>query len=116
MRKNRSIILMIYDLSIVLFSYVFALFVRFDFNYSKTISYAGFYQNLIIVFLIYYAVFKLLKLNQSIWAKVSLDEGMRIIASNLIAATRTLIFTLGNKRAIPIAVIFIAFLLNTLRP
>ena len=52
MRKNRSIILMIYDLSIVLFSYVFALFVRFDFNYSKTISYAGFYQNLIIVFLI----------------------------------------------------------------
>lgn len=114
MRKNRSIILMIYDLSIVLFSYVFALFVRFDFNYTKTISYAGFYQNLIIVFLIYYAVFKLLKLNQSIWAKVSLDEGMRIIAGNLIAATLTLIFTLVNKRAIPISVIFIAFLLNTL--
>ena len=114
MKKNRSFVLMLYDLTIVMFSYIFALFVRFDFNYTKTISYTGFYQNLVIVFFTYMIVFYLLKLHKSIWAKVSIDEGMKIITGNTISAIIILIFTVTIRRGIPISVIFIAFLLNTL--
>lgn len=114
MKKNRNVFLMVYDLIIVLVSYVFALFVRFDFNLSKTLNYTGFYENLIVVVFVYLIVFKMLRLDKSIWAKVSIDEGMRIIVGNLLGALIMILFTVLIRRGIPLSVIFIAFLLNTL--
>lgn len=115
MKKNREIVLLLFDVTVVMMSYVLAIILRYDFRFVAALSHQGFLSKLPFVGLIFLVTFLLMKTHKSLWDKISIEEGFRIVSANLIGSIVVIILTFySGKRPIPISVIVIAFLVNTL--
>lgn len=115
MKKHRGIFLLAFDVVVVVGAYVFALIIRYDFGYSKAIRHEGFTEMIPIIIVVYLVVFVITRTHRTVWEKISVEEGFKIIIANSIGAFTLVLITANNdKHSIPLSVIVIAFLLNTL--
>ena len=82
------LVLMAYDMAVVSLSYIFALWVRFDCQYSKIgTAYIDAWKKFAPIYALFcIAVFFLLKLYQSIWRFASYTELYRVIEASVITA------------------------------
>ena len=115
MKKHRGILLLAFDLVMVMTSYMLAIILRYDFKVQKALNHHGFLKALPLIAFIYLIVFLIIKTYKSVWDKVSVEEGFRIILANFVAALLILLaYSSLETRTVPISVIIIAFLINTL--
>lgn len=115
MNKKRGTILLSYDVTVVIFSYILAIGLRYDFRFNKALGHPGFLKTLPLIGFVYLVVFYLFKTYRTVWERVSIEEGFRIAAANATASIIIWVFVIINPvRLIPLSVVFIAFFLNTL--
>lgn len=115
MKKNRGITLLIFDVVLLIFSYTAAIIIRYDFKYRTALSHEGFIKTLPIIAMVFLASFLITKTNRSLWDRISIEEGLRIVLANALGSFFLLIIiSFSSKREVPFSVIVIAFLLNTL--
>jgi len=109
------------DLAIVVISYLGALWVRFDFQYSQISHIPQYISHIPFIVVIYFIVFKLLKCDKTLWNHVSVEEALRIVLASTIAATLVwLVFVFSPDKTLPnsvhlIALIFIVLILELVR-
>lgn len=115
MNKKRGVILLSYDVTIVILSYILAIGLRYDFRFTQALQHPGFLNALPFVGLVYLIVFLLYKTYRTVWERVSIEEGFRIAMANATASIIVWIVVILNPvRLMPLSVIFVAFFLNTL--
>ncbi len=115
MKKQRELLLLLFDVAVVMMSYVLAIILRYDFRFITALAHEGFLRTLPFVGQIFLVTFLLTKTHKSLWDKISIEEGFRIVLANIIGSTIVILLTFySGKRPIPISVIVIAFLVNTL--
>lgn len=115
MKRYRGILLLGFDLVMVLSCYLVAIVLRYDFRIKTALSHEGFISKLPLVIIVFLLSFLVTKTYKSIWEKVSIEEGFRILLANTMATTILVSLHISEpRRALPVSVIFIAFLLNTL--
>ena len=115
MKKYRGELLLALDVFAVVVAYIVAIIIRYDFRYTQALAHEGFLGRLPLVAIVYFVVFFITKTYKSVWERVSLEEGFRIVLANLISSSIVTLMTyFESPRSIPASVIVIAFLLNTL--
>ena len=115
MKKYRGALLIALDVFAVVVAYIVAIIIRYDFRYTQALAHEGFLGRLPLVAIVYFVVFFITKTYKSVWERVSLEEGFRIVLANLISSSIVTLMTyFESPRSIPASVIVIAFLLNTL--
>ena len=98
-------ILVVYDLLAILFSYFFALWIRFDCSFSKIpANYLGMYLHSIFIYgLICLLVFNCLRLYKSIWRFASYIELYRLIIATIITLLIHVVLTLVFFGRMPVS-------------
>lgn len=115
MKKHREKHLLLFDVCMVIMNYLLAIIIRYDFRYRTALAHEGFLISMPVVGLVFLISFFVTKTNRSLWDKISIEEGFRIVMANALGSVSVLILTfIMRKRYVPGSVIVIAFLLNTL--
>ena len=99
------LILMAYDAIVVSLSYIFALWVRFDCQYSRIeLRYIEAWKKFVPIYVVFcIAVFFLLKLYQSIWRFASYTELYRVIEASIITSVFHIVAITMLFRRMPIS-------------
>lgn len=76
----RMRLLTLLDVMVVVFSYFFSLYIRFDFEIVNALQFIPFlFEQLPLIILVNYLIMKIFKLNKSLWQYVSIEESLRIV-------------------------------------
>lgn len=116
LKKYKKLFLLVVDMFIILLSYYFAAMIRFDFILPVTMR-EVLTQRIPVILGIYLIIFVGFKLYSSLWTVAGMDEYVKVVTSNLLAASIALIFGLIITPRIPISVTIFAdtlILLGTL--
>lgn len=103
LKKYKKILLLLVDIFIILLSYSFATMIRFEFNISDSIR-DVLVQRIPIIMGIYIITFIIFRLYSSLWTVAGLDEYIKVVSANLIAASLALGFGFLVTPRIPISV------------
>lgn len=113
----RKIMVPIFDIGLICFSYLVSYLIRFDFNVNEFYPYVhnlG-YKVFLSVLGIHVFFYFLMSINKIEWMKTSLNEFLRVISMNFYATVLIVIFRLsGLLVGHSLAVIIIMSLLNVL--
>lgn len=115
MKNYRNISLVIFDIILVLISYYFALWMRFDFSLSN-IEYFKQLTNISpFIFVAYFISFKIAKVDKTLWYSPSVDEALRITIASIVGFI-VVLFIDQYFRGIrlPLSVHFISLMLEVL--
>lgn len=75
-----------FDLTIVVFSYFFAVWIRLDFSFRQLNHYQTMVGFIPFMLLVYYVVFKLFKTDKTLWSNPGVTEALRIAYAALVGA------------------------------
>lgn len=107
----RSTLLIILDLIIVSVSYMVALWMRYDFSFSNRASFLLLINYLPWIALVYLVLYKLFKVDRTLWKIAGIEEAFRIGISVFFSALLVGMFFLFRGIALPRSIHIIAFLL-----
>ena len=110
----RSALVIFLDLMIVTFSYLVALWMRFDFSFSDRASFLLLINYLPVVSLIYLTMYKIFKVDKTLWKVASIEEAFRIGVSVFFSAGIVGIVFTNMGILLPRSIHIIAFLLIVL--
>ena len=110
-KKYRSWILILSDLSIVSVAYFVALWIRYDMSFRQIEPFQVIFRNLWIILMVHFLIFKLLKVDKTLWRQPSIDEALRIGISTLIGFLIVGVFFIVFWPIIPRSVAIIGFLI-----
>jgi len=102
MRRLQNIFLITLDLAIVWLSYFIAVWIRMDFSFKVLVYYQLFFSRATVVILLYFVIFKIMRLDKTVFGMASIDEAIRVsVACVLGSGTVYLTFYLTNFNLIP---------------
>lgn len=107
----RSTLLILLDLIIVSVSYMVALWMRYDFSFSNRASFLLLINYLPWIALVYLVLYKLFKVDRTLWKIAGIEEAFRIGISVFFSALLVGMFFLFRGIALPRSIHIIAFLL-----
>ncbi|MDP3306580.1 MAG: nucleoside-diphosphate sugar epimerase/dehydratase [Erysipelotrichaceae bacterium] len=107
----RSTLLILLDLIIVSVSYMVALWMRYDFSFSNRASFLLLIYYLPWIALVYLVLYKLFKVDRTLWKVAGIEEAFRIGISVFFSALLVGMFFLIRGITIPRSIHIIAFLL-----
>ena len=110
--KYRSFLLTLTDLAIVVASYYLALWIRFDFSLAETTYFRELSQFVPYIVLVYFILFRIFKVDKTLWSSPSVDEALRVsLAAGTSATIVYLIMEVTQHHVIPTSVFIIAGIL-----
>ena len=110
--KYRSFLLTLTDLAIVVASYYLALWIRFDFSLAETTYFRELSQFVPYIVLVYFILFRIFKVDKTLWSSPSVDEALRVsLAAGTSATIVYLIMEVTQHHVIPTSVCIIAGIL-----
>ncbi len=110
--KYRSFLLTLTDLAIVVASYYLALWIRFDFSLAETTYFRELSQFVPYIVLVYFILFRIFKVDKTLWSSPSVDEALRVsLAAGTSATIVYLIMAVTQHHVIPTSVCIIAGIL-----
>jgi len=114
--RKRAAVIMVFDAIIIAFSFLFALFVRFDFRWSNISSqYIAGYRTLIIPIIICaLAIMWVMRLYHSVWMYASFTEILRSMAAWLIISIAIYLISAVMHMPMPASFWFIGSLVSFL--
>jgi FlaA1/EpsC-like NDP-sugar epimerase len=107
----RSTLLIFLDLIIVSVSYMVALWMRYDFSFSNRASFLLLINYLPWIALVYLVLYKVFKVDRTLWKIAGIEEAFRIGISVFFSALLVGMFFLFRGIALPRSIHIIAFLL-----
>ncbi len=115
MRRLQNVFLITLDLAIVCLSYFIAVWIRMDFSFKVLVYYNLFFSKSGIVIILYFIIFKVMRLDKTVFGMASIDEAIRVsVACVLGAATVYLTFTLTNFSLVPRSIYLIQLVILVL--
>lgn len=107
----RQALLILLDLIIVSISYMVALWMRYDFSFSNRASFLLLLNYLPWIALVYLVLYKLFKVDRTLWKVAGIEEAFRIGISVFFSALLVSMFFLFRGITLPRSIHIIAFLL-----
>lgn len=107
----RSTLLILLDLIIVSVSYMVALWMRYDFSFSNRASFLLLINYLPWIALVYLVLYKVFKVDRTLWKVAGIEEAFRIGISVFFSALLVGMFFLFRGITLPRSIHIIAFLL-----
>ncbi len=107
----RSALLILLDLIIVTISYLVALWMRYDFSFLNRASFLLLIDYLPVISLVYLVLYKMFKVDKTLWKVASIEEAFRIGVSVLFSAVIVGLIFIAMRVEIPRSIHIIAFLL-----
>jgi FlaA1/EpsC-like NDP-sugar epimerase len=95
--KLKSTLLLVLDLMIVMASYFVAIWIRMDLSFRILTFYKLFASKMWLILLVYFIVFKLIKVDKSIRNMASVNEAVRVSIAGALGALATYIILLMMK-------------------
>lgn len=102
---------MVFDLIFVSFSYIVALWMRYDFSFTNLASFLILINYIPLIALFYLVFYKIFKVDKTLWKAAGIEEVFRIGVSVFFSASSVGTFFLIMKIPVPRSVHIIAFLL-----
>ena len=113
LRKNSKILIVILDQVLIHASFLFALLLRFDFQWSKIepqyLDY--FWQGLPFVSVLTFTVFLGFGLYRIVWRYISVRDILRVLLASLVSAAAYIVFSYVLQMFMPISVLAMAWIL-----
>ena len=115
LKKYRNILLSVFDIVMVIVAYFVALWIRLDFS-LRDISYFRHLVELIpIIVIAYFASFKILRVDKTLWSSPSVDEALRVSLASVLGFAVVFVFCeFITPIHLPLSVHFIALMLVVL--
>lgn len=107
----RSTLMILLDLIIVSFSYMVALWMRYDFSFSNRASFLLLINYLPWISLVYLLLYKVFKVDKTLWKVAGIEEAFRIGVSVFFSSVIVGMFFLMREITLPRSIHIIAFLL-----
>ena len=108
--KIRSVLLLLLDLFFVAMSITFSMFVRYEFIIPKIVEQRFIMELLPRILLIYLIIYKVFRLDKTVWVKVSIDEALKIVNANMVTTFLLLLFRRYKVLpGFPVSVIIMSF-------
>lgn len=112
MKKLKTVSLIILDLLLVVFSYFVAIWIRMDFSFRSLTFYQLFVGKIWLILLVYFLVFKIMKIDRTIRQMASIDEAVRVSIASIIGAALTYLSLLAiGFTPVPRSIYFIQAIL-----
>lgn len=94
-RKNRSKILLVIDMIMIMFAYMFSYWTKVDFQFQviKDIKFSYLIELFVFVLITYAVVFYIFKIYRSLWQFISTKEVIALSLANVVATLIIMIFT-----------------------
>ena len=116
LKNYKNLIILGFDLSLIIFSYIFSCFLRFDFKLPEGYL-ESIFPKILIPLAIYFLTFLIFGLYKTIWTVAGVYDYSNIVIANLISTSSTLIINTFLPNRIPYSIIIMAstlILLGTL--